>query len=295
MVVFYRQGLRDKMNLCLFTLAFVDFMYVLCIFTFAIGCPVGLLVSSHLEQILKWHMRKNIINFVNGFLYSSGFLTAIIATERCICVVWPLKSATILKTQTMAWMSIGGIVVINLLCLPYAFMHFVSWETDKAGNVIVLLKDTDLFVNNRLPFQILRDTILPSISFITFFVVSFVTVVTVRKLKTAMDWRQKTSGHVIDKRQMTLVKILITVSCVYIVCNVPKLSLAIVRFLVDDFSTFGKYRNMFSITHRSSFACLMVNSSTNIFIYYKQSSRFRKELHACVSCFKCQTENNQNA
>ncbi|KAL8618581.1 hypothetical protein ACOMHN_021850 [Nucella lapillus] len=96
--------------------------------------------------------------------------------------------------------------------------------------------DTENVKPMLLPQKCSRDGILPSISFITFFVVSFVTVVTVRKLKTAMDWRQKTSSHVIDKRQMTLVKMLVSVSCVYIACNAPNLSLAIAR-VIDGFET----------------------------------------------------------
>ncbi|KAL8613764.1 hypothetical protein ACOMHN_029621 [Nucella lapillus] len=271
MVVFYHQGLRDKMNLCLFALAFVDFVYVFSMLLKTSFYAASFLPEDLWVQILKWTILKFTINFQYAFMYSSGVLTAIIATERCICVVWPLKSATIFKTKTMAWMIFGTVVILNLLCLLYALKHVVRLKTDEAGKAAAILDDTDLYVNNKLAFQIVRDGILPSISFITFFVVSFVTVVNVRKLKTAMDWRQKTSSHVIDKRQMTLVKMLVSVSCVYIACNAPYLSLAIARFLVEGFSTIGKQSNLFYVIHRSTNTLLMVNSSVNIFIYYKQS------------------------
>ncbi|KAL8615595.1 hypothetical protein ACOMHN_026585 [Nucella lapillus] len=141
---------------------------------------------------------------------------------------------------------------------------------------------------------IIRDIILPSVSFLTFFIVSFVTVVTVRKLKTAMDWRQKTSSNVIDKRQITLVKMLIAVSCVYISCNAPKLSLSSVRFLLHEYSINGKYRNAFFLTHHIGHCFLMVNSSVNIFIYCKQSSRFWNELQGMFkSSFKPVSESKQ--
>ncbi|KAL8593811.1 hypothetical protein ACOMHN_064008 [Nucella lapillus] len=283
MVVFYRQGLRDKMNLCLFALAFADLMFLLSLFVPTVYCPAAFLSHTLLEQILRWYTLKYTINFVYAFIYTSGFLTAIIATERCICVVWPMKSATIFQTKTVAWMIVGTIAIPNLLCLPYTLQYIVTWETDESGNVTVLLKDSVLYVSNKLAFQVIQDGVLPGCCFLTFFVVSFVTVVTVRKLKTAMDWRQKTSTNVIDKRQMSLVKMLITVSCVYIVCSVPKLSLAVGRFLVGDFSTVGKYHKLYFIAHYSCLAILMVNSSVNFFIYYKQSTRFRKELYGV--CF----------
>ncbi|KAL8559541.1 hypothetical protein ACOMHN_018704 [Nucella lapillus] len=283
MVVFYRQGLRDKMNFCLFALACMDLMYLVSMFIYTFYCPAAFLSDVLLVQILTWNTLKYTLNFRYAFLYCSGTLTAVIATERCICVVWPMKSATIFKIQSLAWMIFAMVVIFNLLCLPYALKHDVRWETDGAGNVTVVLRDSDLYVNNKLPFQLIRDTILPSIGFVTFFVVSFVTVVTVRKLKTAMDWRQKTSSNAIDKRQVTLVKMLITVSCVFITCNAPKISLATARFLVDEFSTTGKYRNFFFVTHRLGHVLLMVNSSVNVFIYCKQSSRFREELQALTN------------
>ncbi|KAL8567936.1 hypothetical protein ACOMHN_059058 [Nucella lapillus] len=186
----------------------------------------------------------------------------------------------------MACMIVAACIALNLLCLPYALKHVVRWETDETGNVTVVFKDTDLYVNNKLTFQIVRDSILPSISFVTFFVVSFVTTVSVRKLRTVMDWRLKSTSLVIDKRQMMLVKMLITVSCVYIACNAPKLSLAIGRFAVSEYSTIGKYKNLFFFTHRTGHVLLMVNGSVNIFIYYKQSSKFKKELQSMrFPCF----------
>ncbi|KAL8618593.1 hypothetical protein ACOMHN_021862 [Nucella lapillus] len=194
----------------------------------------------------------------------------------------------------MACMIFGAIVVINLLCLTYAIKHFAGWKSNESGKSTIVLKDTAVFLAHKISFQIITDTVLPSISFITFYVVSFVTVVTVRKLKTAMDWRQKTSSHVIDKRQITLVKMLIAISCVYITCNAPKLSLGIARFVVDDFSTSGKYSNFFFATHRAGHVLLMVNSSVNVFIYYKQSSKFRKEFCGmCKLSFKSDSEKNQ--
>ncbi|KAL8583086.1 hypothetical protein ACOMHN_008524 [Nucella lapillus] len=293
MLVFYRQGLRDKMNLCLFALASVDFLYLLCMFLSTLYCPPAFVSHSLWEQVFKWYTRTYTINFMYAFWYSSGTLTAIIATERCICVVWPLKSATFFSTKSMACMVLGAVVVINLLCLTYALQHVILWDSDDAGNTLVTVGDTAFYHRHKLVFLVVRSTILPTISFLTYFVVSFVTVVTVRKLKTAMDWRQKTSSQVMDKRQVSLVKMLITVSCVYIACNAPKLSLSIVRFVVEEFSTSGRYRNLFVVTHRAGHALLMVNSSVNVLIYFRQSSRFRRELCRLCSCCQRQPDNAQ--
>ncbi|XP_076471185.1 uncharacterized protein LOC143301065 [Babylonia areolata] len=270
-MVFHRQGLRDKMNLCLFTLALVDFMYLLCMFLSTFYCPAALLSPDPLwEQTLKWQIRKHVINFVYAFWYSSGTITAIISTERCLCVTLPLRSASLFTTRTMACMLVGAIALINLLCLTYALKHTVGWQEDADGN------DTALFLRHKVHFQVITDTVLPGVSFLTFFVVVVVTVVTVRKLRTALAWRQNSSSasSTRDKQQMTLVRMLIAVSCVYIACNTPKLSLAIVRFLVREFSTSGRYRNLFFVTHRAGHVLLMINSSVNVFIYHRQSSRW---------------------
>nr|KAG5711625.1 hypothetical protein BaRGS_016807 [Batillaria attramentaria] len=128
--------------------------------------------------------------------------------------------------------------------------------------------------------------ILPNITLLNFLVVAIATAVTVVKLIRAMKWRQNTSSTAGDKRQMMLVKMLVTVSCIYITCSTPSVALAFARGLVTGFSTNGRYRNIFHQSHAIGYLIMMLNSSVNFFVYVTQSSRFRRELVLLCPCRK---------
>lgn len=285
MIIFYRQGLRDKMNLCLFSLALVDFLYVTSMCVLASYCFVGLAEPS-VQLFAKWWIRKYDINFVFAFWYSSGALSSIIALERCICVVFPLKSGTMLNTRTMGVLLFSTVLAISLLCLIYAFKHSVGYVIDPVtGKTVFTLMLTDLYLRNRKPFDVIENVVLPSVGFVTFIVVAISTIVTAITLRRAIVWRQKKSSNSVgDKRQVVLVKMLVTVSCIYILCTAPMVSLAILRFRMSQFSTNGKLRHWFYVTHRAGNIILMINSSVNFFVYVKQSSRFRQELRKMTRC-----------
>nr|KAG5689115.1 hypothetical protein BaRGS_013876 [Batillaria attramentaria] len=148
----------------------------------------------------------------------------------------------------------------------------------------LVLTDTELYVQHKSLFDAVDFIILPAINILNFLVVSVTTAVTVVNLTQAMTWRQNTSSTAGDKRQMMLVKMLVTVSCIYVTCTAPVVALAFARFLVTGFSTNGRYRNIFYASHIVGNFVMMVNSSVNFFVYVKQSSRFKREL---VSLFLC--------
>ncbi|XP_025097946.1 uncharacterized protein LOC112566167 [Pomacea canaliculata] len=98
-LVFWRQGLKDHMNLCLFCLALTDCSYLLSTFTVlsltellrlcdeAIGEKFYVLAFTYVGSVLY------------GFRSASEWMEAVIAVERCVCVVFPLRASTILSPQ----------------------------------------------------------------------------------------------------------------------------------------------------------------------------------------------------
>nr|KAG5688573.1 hypothetical protein BaRGS_002788 [Batillaria attramentaria] len=85
-LVFYKQGLRDRMNLCLFVLALVDTVVV------------------------------NFSFLVFGMRATSGCITMVIAVERCVCVVFPLRANSIMRTRTM-----GALLAITFIIMHLGF------------------------------------------------------------------------------------------------------------------------------------------------------------------------------
>nr|KAG5707816.1 hypothetical protein BaRGS_015976 [Batillaria attramentaria] len=185
----------------------------------------------------------------------------------------------------MVFVIVGTVVTVNLLSLVYALKHQVTPVTDViTGRTRLVWTDTELYVQHKSLFDSMDFIILPSISFLNFLVVATATSVTVVKLTQAMKWRQNISSTAGDKRQMMLVKMLVTVSCIYITCSTPNVALAFARFLVSGFATNGRYRNIFYASHTVGNLIMMLNSSVNFFVYATQSSRFRRELLLLCPC-----------
>ena len=118
-VVFYRQGLRDRMNLCLFCLALVDMLFVALFFTLSSYCMLASYVDVKVADWWKTITKKYVTGVYRGFLLSSGCLTMIISVERCLCVFLPMKAVTLMKTRTMAALIAATILSLQSLCLLY--------------------------------------------------------------------------------------------------------------------------------------------------------------------------------
>lgn len=80
------------------------------------------------------------------------------------------------------------------------------------------------------------------------------------------------------KGQGMLMRMLVALSLVYILCTAPDVVLALTRFTIPEFRADGDYCRVFVIAHRVRHAIVMVNSSSNFFVYIKMSSRYRQEL-----------------
>nr|KAG5695047.1 hypothetical protein BaRGS_032540 [Batillaria attramentaria] len=166
-------------------------------------------------------------------------------------------------------------------------MHsLISVKDAETGEIHLVLGYSDFYLQHTTFINAVDYFILPSMTFVTFLVVTIATGITIANLKKAMAWRHHSSSSAGDKRQMALVKMLVTVSCVYIACTAPMVALTLTRFLVPDFWTTGRYSNIFHATYQIANTFLMLNSSVNFFVYLGQSSRFKQEL-ACLSCRLC--------
>nr|KAG5712161.1 hypothetical protein BaRGS_014511 [Batillaria attramentaria] len=285
-IVFARQGLRDRMNFLLFSLSLVDMAYVALFFMVGSYCLVGEITPGY-EEWWKYFARKYFTGLYRGFLYTSGCLTMVIALERCVCVALPLKVATLIKTRTVAILVFAILALIQAACCLYPLeLEIGSMVDPDTGKVLYFLTLTQFYFDNRLLYNIVENTFLMIvIPFFTFIVVSAATAVTVVKLKRAVTWRE-TSGcdSAISKRQIALAKMLVVVSCVYILTAAPNLALGLSRLTVPGFLPSDRFANIFLASHLLYLMLAMFNSSVNFFIYVSRSSRYRKELRRLFLC-----------
>nr|KAG5688570.1 hypothetical protein BaRGS_002785 [Batillaria attramentaria] len=283
-IVFYKQGLRDRMNLCLFVLALVDAAHLLTSFT--LGLYSFILFFD--EAAAHEYYAKALVAFVFfefAMRAASGCITMVVAVERCVCVVFPLRANSIMRTRTMGALLAAIIIFLTLGNSIVSFRNRVVAVYDEAtGETYYQISVTDYFIEHHKFYDIFYDIILSFVvPIVTFVVVGVATAVTVLKLRTAIAWRASTSSGRGDnhsqQQQAALTKMLVILSCVFMVCSAPMTSLGIVRLLVPDFSTFGRYANMFFASHSICTFIVLINSAINFFVYYSRSSRFKQELH----------------
>ncbi|PVD26181.1 hypothetical protein C0Q70_13850 [Pomacea canaliculata] len=127
--VFYKLGLRERINLCVFALALTDLV------TITVSFCVG--VERALRDLLGVELNFFIQYFVGptGFLWASMFVSTIIACERCFCVVSPFKAQRYIKTSTTAVViTVATVVLVGGMCAIAGPKHKAVMVYDLATN-----------------------------------------------------------------------------------------------------------------------------------------------------------------
>ncbi|PVD25888.1 hypothetical protein C0Q70_13552 [Pomacea canaliculata] len=127
-MVFYKQSLKERINVCLFALALTDF----------IALTVDFLLAA--EHIYRTFIAPSTILLeclvgLTGFVFASQFLSCVIACERCFCVVSPFKAQKYLKTSTMAAIVLlSCCVIVGGLCVIAGYKHTSVLNFDPVTN-----------------------------------------------------------------------------------------------------------------------------------------------------------------
>lgn len=280
-MVFYRQGLRDRMNFCLFSLALVDLCFVANFFAFGSFCLVGV-VRPILKDWWKWNVRMALFGLNGSFMLSSGCVTAIVAVERCACVVWPMKVPTLATKRSIVLITWGSVLIVNLICwVDYLKFKLGSTSDPITGKEIPIIIPSDMYTQNKTFFDFFENVVTSGLSIAIFTIVCVTTSVTALQLRRAIGWRKGASGNnTIDRRQRSLIKMLIVVSCIYIITAFPNIPLDMISLTVDGFEFTGRYARLFEACVITYVTLAMANSSSNFFVYVTRSSKFRRQLKA---------------
>ncbi|PVD26182.1 hypothetical protein C0Q70_13851 [Pomacea canaliculata] len=127
--VFYKLGLRERINLCVFALALTDLVTITV--TFCVG------VEKALRDLLGVELNFFIQYFAGptDFLWSSMFVSTTIACERCFCVVSPFKAQRYIKTSTTAVIiTVATVVLVGGMCAIAGPKHKAVTVYDLATN-----------------------------------------------------------------------------------------------------------------------------------------------------------------
>lgn len=240
--------------------------------------------------------------FVNigSALYTITLLTTtLLSVARCLSISRPLRfrhSFTRFRiVGTLCLASVASIATV----VPLLMYMEIKTQFDSRINAT----RPSLAISPRRKQDYLyafRDAILPLIAECILIICVFV----MRKcLKHSMKFRQtnsagaeteNTSNNTIDKRnyelhikenkdktkfsgkELQVIQQMILISSIFIVCNLPKILVNAVEIFLPGFTLGGRYRSFYLIFNIFRDLFQICISGTNVFIYFRYSSKFRR-------------------
>ncbi|KAK7491773.1 hypothetical protein BaRGS_00017029 [Batillaria attramentaria] len=277
MIAFYKQGIKERINLCLFAQSFADLVYMTFNFLLYADRLYFEIKNGSRRVVMAEIMLNNYLVGLYGFSWASGFMAMIIASERCFCVVSPFRSQRILRTRTMAVIIVAAFVIL----VGGFFVVGVRWSIACLFNPLTQATSYEVYPREwYIQHKELVDyldgfygLILPCIYVL---VVTVTTVVTVVKITNITSWREKTSSANASTREIALTRMLIGTSILFLVCSVSHVVTRIMILFVPDFSIGGRYSNTFNFMSSVNELFTYINSSVNFFIYYSMGSKYKE-------------------
>ena len=292
MAVFYRQGLRDRVNLCLFALSLADGLFLVQAM-FLYGADQLVLPFDTKERFgpVTRFLAHNKLVGLFGFVFVSQILTAIIASERCLCVLMPLRFQTLLQTRTMAVIIAGVYVVVIGLYLFVASRYRVVCVFDPISDTFMYRSGTTDFYQQDKKLFLYFDSFVfgVGIPVVVILVVTTTTIKTAAKIRQAALWRAGTSSAsssssnnnsttppLISPKEIALTKMLIANSVLFIACVLPIALFHIPWLILPEMDIGRRNHNFYFLSEWIKELLSYFNATFNIFVFYAMGSRYRQ-------------------
>ena len=293
MIVFYKQGLKERINTCLFALSLADLMFVVSaygtdcdrIYMFLVGRGAEVGAAS------IFFYRSNLIGFY-GFVTASQVVSSVIALERCLCVFRPLLAKGLVTTRTTAIfllmstvLIVGGYVVV--VGLRYGVVCVFDVATNRSS--FNAYPSEFYFQNRRIMdfmLSVVYGMLLPGTCMT---IVTISTVATVVKMMRLTKWREKVSSasNTLTSRDLAVTRMIVGTSVLFIACAVPSFLIRSAVLVFPDVRLGGRHENFYYILIRLYQQTSAVNCTFNFFVYYTFGSKFRETVHQLFSSCGC--------
>lgn len=287
-VIFVKQGFSDTINISLLCLAISDICSLMSIMWSNL-CFTPALRDSEIP------MATYEVHLITGswphviFTRTTGWITAFISLERCVCVILPLKVKTIF-TRRRHVMAMVSFFVIPMSCASLAYVCAgLKWRffPERNRTLIGLVYHMDAYrrrITHSVSYAI-NGVFMPVSCFVS---VVILTTVLVTKLNDKASWRYSNSSAKsqtkaqsknivnLNTKEMKVAKMVVLISMIFITSFIPAVVIFIAGFAEPQLSYDGLYKNLFLVTLSVSFTTEAINSSINICIYLKMSTKYRE-------------------
>ncbi|XP_076436137.1 uncharacterized protein LOC143275745 [Babylonia areolata] len=291
MAVFYRHGLKERINVCLFALSLADALYLMCSMLW-FGEQVYLQFTTREIHgpVLQWVTNHYLLGFY-GFSWVSQVMSAIIASERCFCILHPLRSRTVLRTSTTTCIIVAFFVVIVGVYFVVVTRYHIVCAYDPINEAEIMTVIGSEFYYRHQKLVDFLDVFVYGIGLpgVVIVVVTSTTILTSVKLRQAAKWRAGISsrggggggwseegdgGHT-SLQEIALTKMLVYNSVFFIVCVTPNGLFRFALLFMPEMNAGRRHHNFFMMGHWILNVFSFINATFNFIIYYIMGSRYR--------------------
>ena len=279
MAVFFKQGLKERINLCLFSLALVDIMSLTLTFaSYAERLYTQFTSGERIGLFHRYMVNNNIIGLF-GIVYAPMFLSAVISTERCVCVLFPLKAQRCIPTKTIAFIIIVSVLVLvfarfavtamfQVTCFYEMRTQWVSWQL--YVNKYYFRNKDMINALNSVFYGFFLTVGCPVIVLVT-------TTISAVRLTQIVRWRSQMSSS-ISSKEIGVTKMLIALSIEFFVLSIPVIVLRVFPVFEPRLRAGGEFANSFHVLLGFAECFGTTSSSINFFVYLFTGTKFRETL-----------------
>ena len=275
------QGAKEVTNIILIGLAMADLLYLMMWYGPIAECTVRRFdVVAAINVEVEYKAMPIMIASILGTV--SRLYTCLIAVERYIAVLYPLKAPALL-TRKRIFTACAVLFVLPFALSFHMYLLFdVAERFSPEYNATVKFIKFGHFTVENLDFMVLYNDLILAVpfSYIPVALVLYCTCSILLTLRRSQQSRlQMTAGREDSKtsaEQRQVTKTLIGICIVFVVCSLPAIVLKVARLLFTDdgFSDVGRYRNMSYVAVTVSLLFSLINSSVNFIFYVAYSKKF---------------------
>ncbi|KAH9488042.1 hypothetical protein Btru_065494 [Bulinus truncatus] len=282
-VVFYKQGYYSAVNISFTGLAVSDLCSLVASQWYVI-CFNPLFIRSGIPMVTAevQHLTSGVPHLC--FSRITGWITAYITFERCLCIHAPLTVKVLLTPKRSAVIIVLIYLVTIASLAPEYLSLYIDWKFYPHTNqtLLGLVHTSNTSSLNGLTFLLYALHML-----IAFAAVVTLTAMLVFKLKRVTLWRKGLSNAdklgSISSRDRKSVSMAVVVAVAMLVFFTPSILITVASFLVSDFNIDGRFSNLFLVIWSFGLIFEVTNSSLCLVLYYITSSKFRKSLYHLFS------------
>ncbi|KAH9514620.1 hypothetical protein Btru_023108 [Bulinus truncatus] len=278
LIVFVKMGLRDTVTISLFGLTLSDLCGLLTLqWTSICFNPLFHYSDIAIESFEVEYITAGVPHVC--FTRITGLITAYITLERCLCISLPLKVKSILTPRRT-------VVIVTLIFTCIIAIAIPGYTVYSLGINFYPARNRSLiglvFQGNRATVEAIAFASTIVLCYVAFLVVVACTVILVIKLNNQTKWRQVSSSAAPEgtatsqtSKDRRVVKMVVTISTMFIVCYMPITLVLIGTMAVPEFGMIGRYENLYHAISSFGYSMESINSSMSIFVYLRMSSKYR--------------------